>query len=186
MVEAGMLSLQCNFPGWSQTSKITRFALMNINFVRHCDITDIPGRIWELWYHLNDKNDHFDISLWNMITFSNIMDHFNNHNILTEAQHGFQPGRSCERDTVDIKSRGPSQIHWSPWAGRWNIVLDFSKAFDRVPHQKFCGNINITALQDPYSSGLNISWPYANNRQSSMAKPLTGNELHQEVPREQF
>ena len=30
------------------------------------------------------------------IIFSNIMDHYNQHHILTEAQHGFRPGRSCE------------------------------------------------------------------------------------------
>ncbi|XP_072030213.1 uncharacterized protein [Amphiura filiformis] len=34
------------------------------------------------------------------IIFSNIMKHYNQHDILTEAQHGFRSGRSCETQLI--------------------------------------------------------------------------------------
>ncbi len=68
------------------------------------------------------------------IIHSNIMSHLNEHNILTTRQHGFRAKHSCESQliiTVDdlarsLDCRTPLEM----------IIMDFSKAFDIVPHNR--------------------------------------------------
>ena len=67
------------------------------------------------------------------IIFSNVMAHFNNHSILVDAQHGFRPGRSCETQLILTAEDLTKAIDNREQVDA--IVLDFSKAFDRVPHQ---------------------------------------------------
>ena len=62
-----------------------------------------------------------------------IICHLNNHNILTNAQHGFRQRRSCETQlllTIEDLAKGlddKSQIDL--------ILLDYEKAFDKVSHR---------------------------------------------------
>ena len=51
------------------------------------------------------------------------MDHYNDHEILTDAQLGFRPGGALA-EAIDDRCQVDA------------IVLDFSKAFDRVPRQR--------------------------------------------------
>ena len=68
------------------------------------------------------------------IISSNIMSHLEEANILTDAQHGFRKKRSCESQLIlaiqdlakDLDSRIQNDV----------ILLDFSKAFDKVPHAR--------------------------------------------------
>ena len=66
------------------------------------------------------------------IVTSHIMSHLERYNILSEEQHGFRRGRSCETqllgyvDEVSHELEGGNQVD--------TIVLDFSKAFDKVSH----------------------------------------------------
>lgn len=68
------------------------------------------------------------------IIHSHIMNHFDRHHILHDAQHGFRKKRSCESQlllTVQDLAKGiddKSQID--------AVLLDFSKAFDKVPHKR--------------------------------------------------
>ena len=62
------------------------------------------------------------------------MDHLERQNILVDYQHGFRRRRSCEsqllitsHDLASILNRR-SQVDVA--------VLDFAKAFDKVPHQR--------------------------------------------------
>ena len=62
-----------------------------------------------------------------------VLGHLEQHKILTELQHGFRSGRSCEtqlittfQDIAESYDKTGSQIDIA--------VLDFSKAFDTVPH----------------------------------------------------
>ena len=62
-----------------------------------------------------------------------ILDHLDRNKILTTLNHGFRSGYSCETQLVmtvhDLgKFDRGSQINM--------IILDFSKAFDTVPHRK--------------------------------------------------
>ena len=68
------------------------------------------------------------------IITSNIMRHLEQHGILTDAQHGFRKQRSCETQLIitlqdlakTVDDRGQSDV----------VLLDFSKAFDKVPHKR--------------------------------------------------
>ncbi|KAL8613876.1 hypothetical protein ACOMHN_032866 [Nucella lapillus] len=62
------------------------------------------------------------------------MDFFDRHQVLTDSQHGFRQRRSCETQLIitnhDIAKR------LSKGAQVDVVLLDFSKAFDKVPHQR--------------------------------------------------
>ena len=67
------------------------------------------------------------------IVHSNIMDHLDKFDILNDAQHGFRQKRSCETQLIAtindfnecLNSKGQIDA----------ILLDFSKAFDKVDHK---------------------------------------------------
>ena len=66
------------------------------------------------------------------IVASNLTAHFNKHNILYDLQHGFRERRSCETQLiqlVDELARNLANGHQTDL-----ILLDFSKAFDKVSH----------------------------------------------------
>ena len=65
---------------------------------------------------------------------SHVMQHFDQHDILTPLQHGFTKKTSCESQlALTIHDILLKQAHF----GRVDIaVLDFSKAFDTVPHNR--------------------------------------------------
>ena len=85
------------------------------------------------------------------IIHSQIINHFDKHNLLTNRQFGFRKGRSCESQlllTVDDLARGlrdGEQID--------AILLDFSKAFDRVPHERLLLKLHFLGVQ-----GRLLSW----------------------------
>lgn len=68
------------------------------------------------------------------IVHSNIMKHLTKHNILTDKQHGFRKHHSCETQLIQtvhdiagsLDNRTPLDM----------IIMDFSKAFDTVPHNR--------------------------------------------------
>ena len=68
------------------------------------------------------------------IIFSQIMTHYDNHHILADVQHGFRPGRSCESQLIITTHDLASALDDKQQVDA--VVLDFSKAFDRVPHQR--------------------------------------------------
>jgi hypothetical protein len=62
------------------------------------------------------------------------MDHFDRWNILTDKQHGFRRRRSCESQliiTIDALAMSLAKGEQVDV-----ILLDFSKAFDKVPHHR--------------------------------------------------
>ena len=68
------------------------------------------------------------------ILSSQIMAHLEGHNILYQHQHGFRAGRSCETQllefTRDLHAKANCGIQTD------SVVLYFSKAFDKVAHNK--------------------------------------------------
>ena len=64
---------------------------------------------------------------------TSIMRHLDNNAILHDSQHGFRKRRSCETQllltTADIHRALDNNIQAD------GILLDFSKAFDKVPHE---------------------------------------------------
>ena len=68
------------------------------------------------------------------ILHSNIMEHLENNNILTDLQHGFRKHRSCETQLIKtVNDLAKSMNHGEQID---SILLDFSKAFDKVCHRK--------------------------------------------------
>ena len=74
------------------------------------------------------------------------MKHLDTHKILTDSQHCFRAKRSCEtqliltlEDILKTTSKG-KQIDIA--------LLDFSKAFDKVPHQRFNNKLNVFGIRD--------------------------------------
>ena len=70
-----------------------------------------------------------------LVLVSQIWNHLNKYDIITSKQHGFRKGMSCETQLVEaihdwstILNKGQGQVDV--------ILLDFSKAFDTVPHQR--------------------------------------------------
>ena len=68
------------------------------------------------------------------IIFSNIISHFDSNNILTDFQHGFRKKRSCDTQlilTINDLAKGIDKNQQID-----AILLDFSKAFDKVSHTR--------------------------------------------------
>ena len=68
-----------------------------------------------------------------MIT-SNVLKHLESHDILTDCQHGFRARRSCETQLLRLAQELLAGLYKKHQHDL--IILDFSKAFDRVPHQR--------------------------------------------------
>ena len=85
--------------------------------------------------------------LFEHIVCKHILGHLEKHGILTNLQHGFRTGRSCETQLIttfhDIASaynKKGSQIDIA--------VLDFSKAFDTVPHDDLRSKLKHYGIDD--------------------------------------
>ena len=68
------------------------------------------------------------------VVVSNMMKHVDQHKILTDCQHGFRTRRSCETQLVTMIHDLTSAMDKGTQTDM--VVLDFSKAFDRVPHKR--------------------------------------------------
>ena len=78
------------------------------------------------------------------IVCSHIRDHLDQHGILSKLQHGFRAMHSCEtqllvtvNDLLTIRDKG-IQID--------GAILDFSKAFDKVPHRRLIGKLRLYGI----------------------------------------
>ena len=71
---------------------------------------------------------------------SNVLNHLDDYKILTDCQHGFRARRSCETQLLTLAQElveGLDKKHQHDL-----IILDFSKAFDRVPHERLLRKLN--------------------------------------------
>ena len=85
------------------------------------------------------------------IVYSNICRHLESENIITPRQHGFTPGHSCESQLIlavedwakAVDSRNQVDV----------AILDFSKAFDTVPHERLKSKLRSYGIY-----GSNLKW----------------------------
>ena len=81
------------------------------------------------------------------IVTTNVVSHMDNHNLLYDLQHGFRSKRSCETKLVTLvedlmrNSLADSQTDL--------VLLNFSKAFDKVSHQKLLLKLHQNAIRGP-------------------------------------
>ena len=83
---------------------------------------------------------------------SSIMQHFQTHCILSDNQHGFRRGRSCETQLLEFVEELTTNLE----GGRQTdiIILDFTKAFDQVNHH----SLLVHKLQCYDIRGSTITW----------------------------
>jgi len=68
------------------------------------------------------------------IVVSSMMSHLDDYNILSNFQHGFRRRRSCETQLLITTEDIAAAVNKRKCTDL--AILDFSKAFDRVPHQR--------------------------------------------------
>ena len=97
------------------------------------------------------------------ILVSNIMTHFDSSNLLSPFQHGFRSTHSCESQLVNFTQEIFDNLENGKHT--YLIIMDFSKAFDKVDH-----NLLIYKL---FNLGINlntVSWikAFLQNRSQSI------------------
>ena len=68
------------------------------------------------------------------IIYTNIMQHLDDEKVLSDTQYGFRKNRSCEAQLVLTVNDFAKSLNQSKQLD--TILLDFSKAFDKVDHRK--------------------------------------------------
>ena len=73
------------------------------------------------------------------IIFHHMMAHLDTHRILVDFQHGFRKGYSCETQLITIIEKVARNLDRKLQTDM--LLLDFSKAFDTVPHHRLLHKI---------------------------------------------
>ena len=74
--------------------------------------------------------------------------HLQTNSILCAPQHGFRKNRSCETQLVTILHDIATPLNFG---NQVNVLfLDFSKAFDKVPHKCLLYKLNYYKICGPY------------------------------------
>ncbi len=81
------------------------------------------------------------------VVHSNIMQHLDRYDILTDQQHGFRRNRSCESQLILTTNDLASALDKRQQTDV--IIMDFSKAFDVVPHQRLLLKLNHYGIRGP-------------------------------------
>ena len=75
------------------------------------------------------------------IILGNMWKHLHKHNIILHFQHGFQLGLSCESQLIETVHDWITAIDNKTQIDA--ILLDFAKAFDKVPHKRLLSKISL-------------------------------------------
>ena len=77
---------------------------------------------------------------------TSITEHLHSQNIICDSQHGFRKQRSCETQLISIIHDLTSNLDK---CGQTDVILlDFAKAFDKVPHQRLLYKLKNVGIDD--------------------------------------
>ena len=93
------------------------------------------------------------------ILHSNIITHFEQHNILTDAQYGFRKKQSCESQLIRTVDDLAKSLDDNEQVDA--VLLDLSKAFDKVPQQRLLLKMDHYGVQ---GGALNLIGDFLNQR----------------------
>ena len=80
------------------------------------------------------------------IVTSNMIKHLEQHNILYYLQHGFRHGRSCETQILELTTTLQANLNDRMQTDL--IIMDFSKAFDKVCHTKLLTKLDYYGIRN--------------------------------------
>ena len=80
------------------------------------------------------------------IVHSSVMDHLDDHGYLNCFQHGFRQNRSCESQLITTVRDFANCLNEQGQIDA--ILLDFSKAFDKVDHRKLLSKLSEAGIDD--------------------------------------
>ena len=80
------------------------------------------------------------------IIHSHIMKHLEQHHILADHQHGFRAKRSTETQLIQTVYDISKSVDMA--------ILDFTKAFDKVPHKRLIHKLKYYGIIGPISSWI--------------------------------
>ena len=89
------------------------------------------------------------------IIFHDIMSHLDFHNILVKFQHGFCRRLSCETQLVTMIEEVAKSLDKGKQSNL--IIMDFSKAFDIVPHQRLIHKLDFYGIRGNLKNWL-VKW----------------------------
>ena len=94
------------------------------------------------------------------IIASNVVKHLDSNGLMYDLQHGFRERRSCETQLVSIIEDLASKSSQGKQTDL--ILIDFSKAFDKINHSKLILNFNSSGIR---STPLSWIQAFLSNRQ---------------------
>ena len=93
---------------------------------------------------------------------SNIMGHLDQNGMLYDWQHGFRAKRLCETQLITLVDKLAKNMASGTQSDI--IITDFSKAFDKVPHQRLLYKLSFYGIQVISLNGLNPSYQIGHRR----------------------
>ena len=85
------------------------------------------------------------------ILHTNVMSHLDDHNVLCPQQHGFRKGHSCETQLIGTIQDVAADLDNKKQTDM--IIMDFAKAFDKVPHNRLLIKLNRYGIR-----GRTLNW----------------------------
>jgi hypothetical protein len=85
------------------------------------------------------------------IVFSQIMNHLDRKKVLRNFQHGFRRNHSCETQLLNTAEELSRRLDMRQTIDL--LILDFSEAFDTVPHRRLLNNMQHYGVE-----GLTNKW----------------------------
>ena len=114
------------------------------------------------------------------ILTSNIMNHLDKYDILADAQHGFRKRRGCDTQltiTIGDLAKSFDNKHQVDV-----VLLDFSKAFDRVPHTRLLNKIHHYGIRGKEHNWINTFLTHRKQRVTLDGKLSSTADVTSSVP----